>query len=331
MTRLFASMLLFLFSLVHSSEEMNLQNIQQLTFSEMGFEKAGEAYFSSDDTSILFQAVPKGEKYYQIYLMHLSEGVPRLVSTGKGACTCAFFHPGGEKIIFASSHSDPVPFREEVPHEGYKWDLTPYMNIYEANLDGSDLKALTEGPAYHAECAYSPDGKKIVYASNESGSMNISIMNADGSDSFPITATEGVYNGGPFFSPDGSSIIFRADRSRRDYLQIYMIDLKTLQEVQLTDNKAVNWAPYWHPDGNMIAFTTSLHGHHQYEIYLFHFPSGALHRVTHYPDFDGLPVFSHDGKKLMWTSKRSHDRTCQVFLADFINPFGGGNYTSFGN
>ncbi|CDR35254.1 TolB family protein [Criblamydia sequanensis] len=311
--------LIFEFSCL--TDEPYLKNIHQITFDEMGFERAGEAYFSPDDSTILFQAIPKGKKEYQIYRMNLMDGLPLMVSTGKGSCTCAYFHPTQEKIIFASSHSDPMEFREEEAHESYKWHLTPYMNIYEANLDGSDLKALTGGEAYHAECAYSPDGTKIVYASNESGSMNIYVMDADGYNAKAITHTEGIYNGGPFFSPDGKKIIFRADRMRPDYLQIYMIDLETLEEELLTDNEAINWAPYWHPDGDKIAFTTSLHGHHRYEIYLLELATGRMQRLTDYPSFDGLPVFSHDGKKLMWTSKRSPNRSCQIYIADFINPF----------
>lgn len=306
-------------------EEKYIKNIRQLTFSSMGFKKAGEAYFSPNDQSIIFQAVPEGQKEYQIFSMDLNENKPRLVSTGQGACTCAYFHPHDQKIIFASSHSDPHP-SEKVVHAGYKWELTPYMNIYEANLDGTNLKPLTTGPAYHAECAYSPDGTKIVFASNEDGSMNLYIMHADGSHIEQLTFSTGVYNGGPFFSPNGSKVIFRADRKQTDYLQIYQIDLTTREEQQLTDNDAVNWAPYYHPDGDKIAFTTSLHGHHRYEIYLLNLATAALQRITDHPSFDGLPVFSHDGKKLLWTSKRSEDKSCQIFIADFINPFDENNH-----
>lgn len=314
-------LLFLLLPSVIMGEENYIGNIRQVTFSEMGFDKAGEAYFSPDDSTIIFQAVPKGQKEYQIYSMYLDGGTPQLVSTGQGACTCAFFHPNGNKIIFASSHSDPNPAREKEVHAGYKWELTPYMNIYEANPDGSELKPLTSGPSYHAECAYSPDGSKIVYASNESGGMNLYVMNADGSNPTQLTFTSGVYNGGPFFSPDGSQIVFRADRQRPDLLQIYTLDLNTREEKQLTNNDAVNWAPYWHPDGDKIAFTTSLHGHYRYEIYLVELSTGSLQRITDYPAFDGLPVFSHDGKKLLWTSKRSQDKSCHIFIADFTNPF----------
>jgi len=308
-------------------EAIYLKNIKQLTFPSMNFEKAGEAYFSPDDKDIVFQAVPTGQQNYQIYSMNLRENVPAMISTGKGACTCAYFRPDGHKIIFASSHEDPDlsdTNRSSNPSSqqsgSYKWDLTPYMNIYEANCDGSHLLPLTKGSAYHAECAYSPDGMKIVYASNEDGSMNIYTMNADGSDVQQLTHTTQFYNGGPFFSPDGSKIIFRSDRQRPDYLQIYIINSDGSNEQQLTFNEAVNWAPYWHPNGKIIAFTTSLHGHRHYEIYLLNVETGVQSRLTHCSVFDGLPVFSNDGTKLLWTSKRGIDNTCQIFIGDFIVP-----------
>lgn len=193
------------------------------------------------------------------------------------------------------------------------------MNIYEANVDGTELKALTSGPAYHAECAYSPDGKKIVYASNESGSMNIYTMDADGSNVRQITKTITSYNGGPFFSPDGEKIIFRSDRQEKDYLQIFLTDLEGNEE-QLTDNSAVNWAPYWHPSGDFIAYTTSIHGHNRYEIYLMDLKTKREFRITDNPSFDGLPAFDKTGNHLLWTSKRGEDGSCQIFLANFIMP-----------
>ncbi len=237
-------------------EGQYLLNIRQLTFPSMGFEKAGEAYFSPDSKMIIFQAVPQGQKHYQIYTLHLQDTQPKMVSTGIGECTCAYFHPDKDKIIFASSHSDPGLYDENYSpnapgyqREGgsYAWDFTPYMNIYEANRDGSNLTPLTTGPDYHAECAYSSDGSRIVFASNRSGSMNIYTMHSDGSDVRKITNTSQSYNGGPFFSPDNQRIIFRADREKQHYLQIYVIDKDGKNEIQLTENGAVNWSPYWHP------------------------------------------------------------------------------------
>jgi len=304
-------------------ESRYLSNIQQITSPGMGFERAGEAYFSPDGRKIIFQAVPFGEKNFQIFTMDLQEKLPRMVSTGKGACTCANFQPDGKKIIFASSHARPenLPDRDQQGSSSgkYKWDLTPYMNIYKANLDGSCLQALTSGAAYHAECAYATNGSEIVYASNEDGSMNLYIMKADGSEVRQITHTHGCYNGGPFFSPDQKRVVFRADRDEPDLLQLFLIDSNGTGERQLTNSEAVNWAPYWHPNGEVIAYTSSIHGHAHYEIYLLHSETGVEYRLTYNPSFDGLPVFSPDGKRLAWTSKRG-DNTSQLFIADFTMP-----------
>lgn len=280
----------------------------------MNFERAGEGYFSPDEQMIIFQAVPKGKKDYQMYVMNLNEGVPRLVSTGRGACTCGYFHPNGKRVLFASSHEADFDLKD------YKWDLTPFMNIYETNLDGSKMKKLTEGIAYHAECSYSPDGTEILYASNADGSMNLYIMDADGNNVRQLTFDNHCYNGGPFFSPEGDCVVFRADREKADYLQIYTMNTDGTEERQLTDNGSVNWAPYWHPNGEVIAYTTSVHGHYQYEIYLLNIETGKQSRLTNSPSFDGLPVFNHDGSKIMWTSQRGGDRSCQLFIADFTLP-----------
>ena len=69
-------------------------------------------------------------------------------------------------------------------------------------------------------------------------------------------------------------------------------------------------------------FTTSVHGHRNYEVYLLNIESGAQRRVTLSPRFDGLPVISPDGRRMMWTSQRGPDGASHVFLADFQTPKG---------
>lgn len=305
----------FALSLAHPDETL-LENVQQLTSPEMGFEKAGEAYFSPDGKKISFQAVPKGEKGYQIYTLDLETKEIVKISQNALNCTCSYFHPTDERILFAASPIDIATIGDK-----YKWDFTPYMNIYEANLDGSNLVQLTFGTAYHAECAYSPDGQKIVFASNESGSMNLYVMDRDGSNMRRLTATDHCYNGGPFFSPNGEKIIYRADPVEKDLLQIYVMDKDGKNCIQLTDNNAVNWAPFWLSD-TIIAFTTSIHGHRNYEIYLLSLLTGNTFRVTHHPSFDGLPSFNKEGNKMLWTSKRGVDNTSQIYMADFKLPQG---------
>ena len=253
-----------------------------------------------------------------------------MVSTGKGKCTCAFFHPRDGSILFASSHLDPHVDEIEAPRgpaysrsERYAWEFPEHMDIFRADRKGQNLVRLTDAPGYDAEGSYSPDGQEIIFTSFRDGDADIYIMDADGSNVRQITDEPG-YDGGPFFSPDGERVIYRSDREDNDLLQLFVNNTEGTAERQLTDDENVNWGPYWHPDATHIIYATSAHGHQNYELYMMNVDSGETERVTYADGFDGLPVFSPDGRKLMWTSSgRTVDKKSQLFIADFtLEPAG---------
>lgn len=312
-----------------------LSNIKQVTHD---FVRAGESYFSPDGKSIIFQAEEKGENpFYQMFVQDLATGRARRVSPGAGRTTCGYFHPNGKKILFASAHTNPK-WREDAAAElakreeekrtrqrrRYAWDFDPYMKIYEANLDGSDLKLLTDAPGYNAEGAYSQDGKTLVFCSNRDGHLELWVQNLETGSARKLTNAPGCYNGGPFLSPDGTRVVFRADREKKDELQLYIINLDGTGERKLTNIEGVAWAPYWHPDGKHIVYTSAVHKPGErpnYDLYLMNVDTGKTTRLTFAPGQDVLPVFSPDGKKLMWTSSRDGRMPgTQVFLADFKMP-----------
>jgi len=307
-------------------ESKFLSNIVQLTNQDMGFLKAGEAYFSPDMKSIIFQATPKGESEYQIYTMDLVSGEVTMVSTGRGACTCAYYHPSGNKILFASTHLAPDLEKPE-GDGGYAWTFFDTMDIFEADPDGTNLKRLTDAPGYDAEGSYSPDGRHIVFTSNRDGDLDIYSMNADGTDQRRLTHGTG-YDGGPFYSPDGTSILYRGDRRNdgKQNLQLRIVQADGTNDRAITDNNVFNWCPYWYPTGNALIFTQADHAAHargerpNYDLYMTTPAGDRFIRITTDPAFDGLPVFSPDGKMLMWTSMRGGLDEAQIFLADFRLP-----------
>jgi Tol biopolymer transport system component len=319
-------------------EAAHLKNIRQVT---TDFVRAGEGYFSSDGTKIIFQAEEKGENpFYQMFVQDLATGAYRRVSPGVGKTTCGYFSPDGKKIIFASSHLDPDAKkhyaverqqrdeeRQTKKRRRYVWDFDPHMSIFEANPDGTALRRLTDAPGYNAEGSYSPDGKQIVFCSNRSGHQNLElyIMDADGKNVRQLTHAPSCYNGGPFFSPDGKRVIFRSDRKKKDHLQLYVINSDGSGEKALTDNDAwVYWAPYWHPDGRHIVYTAADHSDPKarpnYDLYWMDIDTGKTTRLTFAPGADVLPVFSPDATKLMWTSTRDGRQAAQLFSADFAKP-----------
>jgi Tol biopolymer transport system component len=321
------------------AEAVHLKNIRQITHD---FARAGEGYFSPDGRTIIFQAEEKdsGNPFYQIFTMDLATGRTHRVSPGVGKTTCSYFAPDGKKIIFASSHLDPdakkhyaeeYSRREEERRTGkrrrYQWDFDPHMAIFEANLDGTGLKRLTDAPGYNAEGSYSPDGQSIVFCSNRGRpeDLELYIMDRDGKNVRQLTHATGCYNGGPFFSPDGKRVIFRSDRKKKDHLQLYVINADGTGERALTDDlNWVQWGPYWYKDGRHIVYAAADHGNPtvrpNYDLYWMDTESGKKVRLTYAPGADVLPVFSPDGKKIMWTSTRDGRQPSQLYMADFIAP-----------
>src|SRR5205807_59381 len=88
-----------------AAREESLSHVVQLT---SGFEKAGEAYFSPDMKWIIFQATPKGQPQYQMFVAKLKwdgeriAGVeaPVQISPEPSRNTCGYFSPDGKSLIF---------------------------------------------------------------------------------------------------------------------------------------------------------------------------------------------------------------------------------------
>jgi TolB protein len=113
---------------------------------------------------------------------------------------------------------------------------------------------LTDGSNYDADLAWSPDGTKIVFASDRSGTFRLYVMDPDGHNVRELTQVNNPGgNAYPAWSPDGKRIAYTnsaPDGSR----QIFVIDADGKNTKQLTKDGNFNCYAAWSPDGKKIAY-----------------------------------------------------------------------------
>jgi TolB protein len=313
--------------------ERHLTNVKQLTF---GGENA-EAYFSFDGQYLSFQS-SKEHPCDQIYTMRIDGTQIRQISKG-GRTTCSHFLPDGKSLVYASTHlagpeCPPVPGREQ----GYVWPIYDSYDIFRVNADGSNLRRLTSTPGYDAEATVAKDGR-IVFTSVRDGDMDIYSMNADGGDVRRLTNRSGP-DGGPFFSPDGTKIVWRGRAIaagaeldtyfsllkqgiwRPTSLEIFTMNRDGSNVRQITNTGVgANWAPFFTPDGTKIIYGSNAKNPrgNNFDLFLINVDGTGLEQVTYYEGFDGFPMFSPDGRKLVFGSNRNQAREgdTNVFIADW--------------
>lgn len=193
-------------------------------------------------------------------------------------------------------------------------DRAKASHIYTMNPDGTDIRA-TSSDNFTSDLypAWSPDGSKIAFSSNQSDKYEIWTMNADGGNRVRLTDLKSL-SGMPKWSPDGSKIVFICRRiisgTGLPYTDIFAMNADGSGRQQLTDCIALaaqagpkgedeaisywNGAPTWSPDGSKILFSTNRDGDGSTAIWYTMNPDGSDQRK--------LGLFTNvDGSQADWS------------------------------
>ena len=327
--------------------ETHFSNIRQLTF---GGDNA-EAYVSYDGKWLIFQKSNSKEGILcdQIWMGKIPQKPedkfePKLVSTGEGRTTCAYFYPDGKHILYGSTHlgskeCPPVPDRTKYGNK-YIWPIYESFDIFKADFNGKIVKQLTNSKGYDAEATISPKGDKILFTSMRDGDLDLYTMDLNGNNVKRITNILG-YDGGAWFSPDGKKILWRASRPTTEsevkeykellaenlvaptHMEVWISNADGTNAHQITFLEQANWAPNFTPDGQHIIFCSN----HEYKrgfpfnMYLADLEGKGIEKISRDKGFDAFPMFTPNGKKIVFCSNRNNGgtRDTNIFIADWKN------------
>ncbi len=187
--------------------------------------------------------------------------ITQLPATITSEASVMYRSPTPTIVIDIPIPSTPGPTKTPAPSDitGYivfksQADFTKQeFQLFVANLDTGEIQQLTFTGS-NGDPIWSPDGDQIIFTSNRDGSMDLYIMNKDGSDQRRLTDYEGNELA-PSWSPDGDRIAFVSTQDGND--EIYVLDIRTQEVTRLIYNTKIDFNPAWSSDGKRIAFTSS--------------------------------------------------------------------------
>ena len=155
---------------------------------------------------------------------------------------------------------------------------------------------------------------KILFASNREGSMQIYVMNGDGSGMTRLTYS-GANDDFPRWSPNGNKVLFQSDRDNpfSGIYDIYVMNADGSGITRLTTNSNDDSMASWSPDGSKIVFQSFRTGI-AYQVYLMNADGAGQVNLTNTSSNDFEPSLSANGAKIAFASDRDHAGTSSVYV-----------------
>ena len=199
--------------------------------------------------------------------------------------------PRGDKLAFNSYSRNTSIWRRDLAHPE-----SPPVEIAPSSLSQWDAH-------------YSPDGKRIVFASMRSGVQGVWVSDEDGGNLVQVS-NPAQPSGSPQWSSDGTRIVF--DSLSLDHWEIYVADLLERKPRKLVTNISYFVRPSWSRDGKWIYFRSDEPG----RMGVYRCPASGGDAVELSKDIDGYnPQESPDGKTVYFASHEEQSTLKKVALA----------------
>jgi Tol biopolymer transport system component len=225
----------------------------------------------------------------------------------------AVFDANKEKVVgepFWITRGDRQIVRPELTADGKQFVMRvprrTQDDIVVVSRDGTNWRDLTNDKFFDRYPRWSPDGKRIAFASDRSGAYEIWIIDSDGSNLKQATFGGKPGTSFPLWSPDGRQLLFRTNTVS------YTIDLskdfqhQTLESILPPDNAGNVFTAWdWSPDGKTLA--GSFHGPAGMAIGCYSFETRSYQRFA---DYFELPMWLPESRRFIYVHEG------KVFIAN---------------
>jgi Tol biopolymer transport system component len=184
-------------------------------------------------------------------------------------------------LAYVRSAVDTNIWRIETAHLGEPSESPPRVAISSTRQDGNPQ--------------LSPDGRRVAFASNRSGEVEIWVTDPDGANALQLTAMNAAATGSPRWSPDGESVAFNSNRD--GHWDLYVVAASGGRPRRLTDTPSNDSAPSFSSDGRWIYFNSNRTG--EFQIWKMPATGGRAVQLTHNGGYIGFE--SPDGAYLYYT------------------------------
>jgi Tol biopolymer transport system component/DNA-binding winged helix-turn-helix (wHTH) protein len=279
--------------------------------------------FSPDGRSVAFIRQPSPAEAEDVHVVRVAGGEPRRLTFDNVVVGGLDWTPDGAYIIFSSerlgedrlwklpaSGGEPEPlsvgqadaFSPTLSRDGHRLAYTlasASINIWRYEIRPGSRRntsptKLIASTGINDSQQFSPDGKRIVFASTRSGSWQIWVCDSDGSDPLQLTSSGGRETGTPSWSPDGRQIAF--GYITEGHGEVYAVNAEGGKPRRLTTGTSNDVVPSWSRDGKWIYFASDRTG--DYQTWKMPAEGGQASQVT---KKGGMAAFeSPDGKTLYY-------------------------------
>ncbi len=170
--------------------------------------------------------------------------------------------------------------------------------------------------------AWSPDGRQIAFVTNISGRSNLWLVSAGGGWPTQLTVSEQRQTQ-PAWSPTGEWVAYISDHGGDELWDIYLVSPRNGLVLNLTASpNSDSEEPAWSPDGRSLAYITRPKSSPSFEIDVMEVETHRTRHITREtpPQWSNVrPLWSRDGKLLVFTREHASGKDSNIFIADLTS------------